>query len=295
MLICGICFADENKYLGCFIKASQYYNVPQEILTAIASVESNFNPNAYNENSNHSYDIGLMQINSSWLPKLSELNITEDMLYDPCQSIYVGAWILSNNIRAYGLNWTAVQRYNGNDVELRYATKIYDRINQLLVDSPAKLIPVAKTASVPIKNNQEQVDEILAKSGIKSLSQQKAVVINKQAEQSVDTILAKTGIKIVSETPKVAKSSNFKQFFTQNQPKGLDEFIQNTLAHVVKPNYSEVVVEPCNFYDRVLNNHYVFSFTNINKYLQPVSTETTKHIKRVTRKVRHNKAEMLII
>lgn len=279
MLICGICFADENKYLACFIKASQYYNVPQEILTAIASVESNFNPNAYTENSNHSYDIGLMQINSSWLPKLSELNITEDMLYDPCQSIYVGAWILSNNIRAYGgLNWTAVQRYNGNDVELRYATKIYDRINQLFVDSPAKLIPVAKTASVPIKNNQEQVDEILAKSGIKSLSQQKPVVINKQAEQSVDTILAKTGITIVSETPKVAKSSNFKQFFTQNQPKGLAEFIQNTLAHVVKPNYSEVVVEPCKM--------------NSSPKLLRFSVRTSKPIKI---KAHHNKAEMLII
>ena len=151
VILCGIsnlCFADidTNKYLSCFIKASQYYNVPQQILQAIAYVESKYNPNAYNENSNHSYDVGLMQINSTWLPKLKTLGITEDMLYDPCQSIAVGAWVLANNIQTYGLNWGAIQRYNGNDIELKYATKVYNRIQEtypeLLSQTPVKLIPI---------------------------------------------------------------------------------------------------------------------------------------------------------
>ncbi len=121
---------DNDKYDACFITAQRYYQVPKEILKAIAYVESHYNPNAYNKNNNGTFDIGLMQINSSWLPKLSTLNINEQMLYNPCQNIYMGAWVLANNIKLYGLNWTAIQRYNGHDINLRYATKIYNRIKQ---------------------------------------------------------------------------------------------------------------------------------------------------------------------
>ena len=216
--------------MSCFIKASQYYNVPQQILQAIAYVESKYNPNAYNENSNHSYDVGLMQINSTWLPKLKTLGITEDMLYDPCQSIAVGAWVLANNIQAYGLNWGAVQRYNGNDIELKYATKVYNRIQEtypeLLSQTPVKLIPIAdknvtkKQAEIVAQspnlkvnqlrivdivesksnqshsNNEQDVDSILRNSGVKisNNQQNKKESINIQAEQNINDILLKSGV-----------------------------------------------------------------------------------------------------
>ena len=269
VILCGIsnfCFADidTNKYLSCFIKASQYYNVPQQILQAIAYVESKYNPNAYNENSNHSYDVGLMQINSTWLPKLKTLGITEDMLYDPCQSIAVGAWVLANNIQAYGLNWGAVQRYNGNDIELKYATKVYTRIQEtypeLLSQTPVKLIPIAdknvtkKQAEIVAQspnlkvnqlrivdivesksnqshsNNEQDVDSILRNSGVKisNNQQNKKESINIQAEQNINDILLKSGVSTaLVKTQKLDK--NMVASVKVNDVKS-SKFLQNNLS-----------------------------------------------------------------
>ena len=70
------------------------------------------NPRAVGRNSNGTRDIGLMQINSAWLPTLSTFGIGERDLFDPCVSIHVGAWILAGNIRRLGYTWDAVGAYN---------------------------------------------------------------------------------------------------------------------------------------------------------------------------------------
>jgi hypothetical protein len=50
-------------------------------------------------NTNGTYDIGPMQINSTWLPKLEKYNITQqDIQFNACANITVGAWILSKKI-----------------------------------------------------------------------------------------------------------------------------------------------------------------------------------------------------
>jgi soluble lytic murein transglycosylase-like protein len=51
-------------------KLAGMYKVHPDILRAITKVESNFNPRALNKNQNGTYDIGIMQINSSWIPVL---------------------------------------------------------------------------------------------------------------------------------------------------------------------------------------------------------------------------------
>ena len=61
-----------------------------------------------------SYDIGLMQINSSWLPKLRTLGIDEQALKDPCQNLMVGAWILAHHMREDGADWNGVGAYNAS-------------------------------------------------------------------------------------------------------------------------------------------------------------------------------------
>jgi len=51
------------------------------------------------KNKNKTYDIGPMQINSSWLPTLARYGITQhDLQYDACKNIEVGTWILSKMI-----------------------------------------------------------------------------------------------------------------------------------------------------------------------------------------------------
>ena len=122
----------------CFNQASNTYKVPKELLIAIASVESKFNPLAINYNKNGSYDIGIMQINSYWFSQLNAIGISEASLKQPCQNIMVGTWILAKSIKSTGFNWNAIQHYNGSDPQLSYAKKVYfelKRLNPELVNS----------------------------------------------------------------------------------------------------------------------------------------------------------------
>ena len=119
-----------SKINACFESASSQYKIPKEVLISIANVESKFNPLAVNVNKNGSYDLGVMQINSSWFSRLNQMGITEKMLKNPCQNITIGAWILAQNIQQYGFNWIAIQHYNGSDTQLKYAQKIYNSIKQ---------------------------------------------------------------------------------------------------------------------------------------------------------------------
>lgn len=114
----------------CWEAAAERYGVNAYLLYAIARTESGLNPNAVNRNRNGSYDVGLMQINSSWFPTLRKYGINETQLLDPCISIHVGAWILAQNMQRMGNSWEAVGAYNASSPELRlrYARKVYRNI-----------------------------------------------------------------------------------------------------------------------------------------------------------------------
>lgn len=114
------------KYENCFRDASLHYKVPSNLLKAIANVESKMNPNAININSNGTYDVGIMQINSSWFKKLSSVGIQRGELLEGCKNIQVGAWILSQNIKKYGLSLDAIGRYNSSNSRYKmiYTNKV---------------------------------------------------------------------------------------------------------------------------------------------------------------------------
>jgi soluble lytic murein transglycosylase-like protein len=97
---------------ACFAEAARRYNIADELLYAIAAQESRLDPAAVGWNGDGSRDIGLMQINSWWLPALAEFGIDEHRLLEPCTNIAVGAWILAGNIARYGYTWDAIGAYN---------------------------------------------------------------------------------------------------------------------------------------------------------------------------------------
>jgi len=97
---------------NCFHEAARTYDMPESLLRAIAQVETGGRDLPPSLNANGSWDIGVMRINSGWLPQLRRYGITAAALSEPCQNIHVGAWILAANRQRYGAGWTAVGAYN---------------------------------------------------------------------------------------------------------------------------------------------------------------------------------------
>lgn len=111
----------------CFDSASTHFGVDKRMLVAIAKTESSLNPNAVGpKNSNGSFDMGMMQINTGWLPTLARLGISSRDLMSACTNIHVGAWIMAQNISRHGSTWKAVGAYNATT-----ASKQVDYVNRV--------------------------------------------------------------------------------------------------------------------------------------------------------------------
>ncbi|EKS9799002.1 lytic transglycosylase domain-containing protein [Burkholderia cepacia] len=128
----------------CIDAAAAYQHLNPHLVRAIASVESGFNPSARNVNRNGSEDIGLMQINTSWLPTLARYGIDRAALLDACTNAYVGAWILAQNFATYGVSWNGVGAYNARTPSLRarYALRVYRRLPREAFTSAAQIAPL---------------------------------------------------------------------------------------------------------------------------------------------------------
>ncbi len=125
--------------------AAKYPGLNPYLLHAIAQQESGLNPLAKSPpNKNGTVDIGLMQINSAWLPTLrSRFGITLEDLYHPCVNLDVGAWILYENFRQLGFSWRAIGAYNAKseDKRLSYVRRVYRRL-------PPGLLPAQTSRSM---------------------------------------------------------------------------------------------------------------------------------------------------
>jgi len=122
-----ICFCTAlvgaNACAFCFDQAAARFGVDPLLLKGVAHVESNMQAGAINTSHfsrTQSVDLGLMQINSSWLPKLANRGITrESLLNDPCLNLNVGAEILSGTLSKFGMNWSGVGAYNASCTQLK--------------------------------------------------------------------------------------------------------------------------------------------------------------------------------
>lgn len=139
----ALCITANLACADCLDDWANYWNVPPMLARAVAQQESGMHANIVSTNTNGSRDIGLMQVNSSWLPMLSKAGISEADLFKPCVNAYVGTWILANNIARLGLTWEAVGAFNAVTPSKRdvYARKIY---RQLMTLQAAGSIPAIR-------------------------------------------------------------------------------------------------------------------------------------------------------
>lgn len=153
-------FAPSLAQAFCFERAAQAYQLDPALLRAVAHVESSMKQHAMNTShaeKTGSVDIGLMQINSRWLPKLATFGITREMLEkDACQNLLVGAWIMKDALNRQGDNWWGVGSYNASCTSLKgkdceraryaYAWKVYRAMQKQSAEQAAE-----QTTGAPVK------------------------------------------------------------------------------------------------------------------------------------------------
>jgi hypothetical protein len=124
-------------------------NVPKALAMAIAQVESGFWPWVLNVEgrgfrfddkaaalakaqeageAGRSFDIGLMQVNNWWLDRY---NLSLEEALDPLANIYLGCWILKNEIVRHSTLREAIGAYHSPDPAKadRYASQVLAALN----------------------------------------------------------------------------------------------------------------------------------------------------------------------
>lgn len=97
--------------LECINQAAVTYHVPATMIVSVMKIENGRNGMAV-KNKNGTYDLGVMQINSSWLPSLKKYGIDKETLQqDGCMNVMVGSWILARGI-AKSEGWVGLGNYH---------------------------------------------------------------------------------------------------------------------------------------------------------------------------------------
>jgi Transglycosylase SLT domain len=102
---------------ACIFAAAQTYAVPPSVLLGILSVEGGRTGQAV-VNTNGSYDLGPMQINTVWIPQLSRYwgvsqRVAVQMVRDDaCVNIGVAAWIVRSKINSTGSLVQGIAHYH---------------------------------------------------------------------------------------------------------------------------------------------------------------------------------------
>ena len=117
---------------ACMMLAAQTYQVPPAVMVGIMHVEGGRVGQAVGPNSNGTYDLGPMQVNTRWVPMLANawkvdyktaLRAVRD---DGCVNVRVSAWILKQKIDDAGSLFGGIAYYHSATpgIGTRYATKV---------------------------------------------------------------------------------------------------------------------------------------------------------------------------
>ena len=124
--------------LECINHAAQIFHVPATLIISVMKIENGWN-GASIKNMNGTTDLGVMQVNSSWVRQLNKYGITRESLqYDPCVNVHTATWILAKGL-AKGEGWQGVGNYHSATPihNQRYRQKVkmaYQNMQRALLD-----------------------------------------------------------------------------------------------------------------------------------------------------------------
>ncbi len=129
----------EGKILAvCIMMAAQTYDVPPALLAGIYKAEGG-RPGLAVANTNGSYDLGPMQINTLWMPELAKIwgisveNAKIRVRDDVCTNVSVAAWILRNHLTETQNLSKALQHYHSRTP--KFGEKYKNRVLNLMYDN----------------------------------------------------------------------------------------------------------------------------------------------------------------
>lgn len=120
---------------ACMMMASHTHEVPPALLAGIYKAEGG-KIGQQVKNTNGSFDLGPMQINTLWIPELAEKwNVSHDTAHkkirdDACTNIGVAAWILRGHIEETHSLSKAMTHYHSRTP--KYGTKYKKRVLDLM-------------------------------------------------------------------------------------------------------------------------------------------------------------------
>lgn len=120
---------------ACLVRAARLERVPLRALEGILAVEGGA-VGLVRRDPNGTIDMGPMQINSLWLPRLRPEGYgVRTLVWNGCANVLAGAWILARDWwkadrEGSGAIWDAVGIYHSSDPSLaaHYEWEIYRRI-----------------------------------------------------------------------------------------------------------------------------------------------------------------------
>lgn len=134
-LCIGLFIPQQSFAYTCWDYVGQKFNVDPWLLFSIAQTESTFRNGLKSRNSNGSYDLGLMQINTIHLPHFSKHGLNEEALrYDACRNVISAGSLLRQSINKYGYNIDGIGGYHSNTPHLRraYGRRVIENYNHLV-------------------------------------------------------------------------------------------------------------------------------------------------------------------
>ncbi len=133
-------------FYACMVAAASAYHLPVHALPAIQAAEGGY-IGAARADADGSYDLGLMQVNTQWIPPLARAmglapqTVAVRLILNPCFNIAAAAAILHLYVEeTHGNMWQAIGDYHSHTPGLNTAYK-FRVLEELLLLPPISPAP----------------------------------------------------------------------------------------------------------------------------------------------------------